>query len=121
VERTGTRARELCLQLGESPQLFPVLFRLWAFYINRWQLQAVPELAEPLLPLAQSANDRYFLALAHTALGMTLFYPGEFTSSRTHLEQALAMYDPQQPARHATSTSDPRVLCLSSVSLAFWY
>ena len=28
VEKTYTRARELCQQLGETPQLFPVLFRL---------------------------------------------------------------------------------------------
>ena len=30
VEKTVTRARELCQQLGETPQLFPVLFRLIA-------------------------------------------------------------------------------------------
>ena len=31
VEQAYTRARELCLQVGETPQLFPVLFGLWWF------------------------------------------------------------------------------------------
>ncbi|HXG20801.1 MAG TPA: adenylate/guanylate cyclase domain-containing protein, partial [Methylomirabilota bacterium] len=35
VEKTVLRARKLCQQLRETPQLFPVLFRLWGFYINR--------------------------------------------------------------------------------------
>ena len=121
VEQTGIRARELCQQLGESPQLMPVLARLWVFYQNRGELQTARELVEQLLRLAQRVHDRYFLSSAHTGLGMTLSYMGEFTSARTHLEQALALYDPQQPPRQATSTSDRRVLCLSSVTLPLWY
>ena len=35
------------------------------------------------------------------ALGRTLFWLGELTSARTHLEQAIALYDPQQhPSPH---------------------
>ena len=32
VEKTYTRAHELCQQVGESTQLFPVLWGLWVFY-----------------------------------------------------------------------------------------
>ena len=35
VEQAYTRARELCQQVGETPQLFPVLFGLWQFYLVR--------------------------------------------------------------------------------------
>ncbi len=35
VEKVYTRARELCQQIGETPQLFPVLCGLWAFYSVR--------------------------------------------------------------------------------------
>ena len=31
VEQAYARARELCQQVGETPQLFPVLFGLWRF------------------------------------------------------------------------------------------
>jgi len=33
VERAYTRARELCRQVGETPEIFPVLWGLW--YVNR--------------------------------------------------------------------------------------
>ena len=35
VEKAYTRARELCQQVGETPQLFPVLRGLWVFYLVR--------------------------------------------------------------------------------------
>jgi predicted ATPase len=121
VEQSGIRARELCQQLGESPQLFPVLSRLWVFYHNRGELQTAYELAKQRMRLVRSTHGRDFLSSAHTSLGMTLSYLGEFTSALTHFEQALALYDPQQHLRHPLSTSDPRVLCLSSASLPLWY
>ena len=49
VEATYTRARELCQQVGETPQLFPVLFGLWAFYQVRGELHTARELGEQLL------------------------------------------------------------------------
>jgi len=39
VEKAYLQARELCLQLGETPQLFPVLRGLWVFYFVRTELQ----------------------------------------------------------------------------------
>ena len=35
VERAYARARELCAQLGDTPQLFPVLRGLMQYYLNR--------------------------------------------------------------------------------------
>src|SRR5262249_16383911 len=39
VERIYHRARELCRQVGDTPQLFHVLLGLWRFYSNRAQYQ----------------------------------------------------------------------------------
>ena len=39
VEHAYTRARELCQQVGETPQLFPVLWGLWLFYLVRGELR----------------------------------------------------------------------------------
>ena len=57
VQHAYDRARELCRQVGETPQLFPVLRGLSTFYIVRAELQTAHELAEELLRLAQSAQD----------------------------------------------------------------
>src|SRR5262249_25939837 len=58
---------------------------------------------------------------AHLSLGMTEYNLGEFTSARTHLEQGLALYDPQMHARYTSTTADPRVVALSFASLALCY
>jgi hypothetical protein len=52
--------------------------------------------AVPVLTLAQCAKDPALLVSAHRAHGGTLFFLGEFTQARIHLEQSIALYDPQQ-------------------------
>jgi class 3 adenylate cyclase/predicted ATPase len=120
VEKTYTRMRELCQQLEETPQLFPVLYMLVVFYFNRGELQTSHELAEQLLRLAQSVQDRDLLSRAHTALGWTLYWLGELTSARTHVEQAIALYDPQQHPGYTVVTDDPRLQCLSYAAWILW-
>ena len=48
VETTYTRARELCQQIGETPQLFPILLGLGRFYFARGELRTALELREQL-------------------------------------------------------------------------
>ena len=55
VEHAYTQARALCQQVGETPQLVPVLFGLWRFYVARSQLHTARELGDTLLRLAQRA------------------------------------------------------------------
>jgi tetratricopeptide (TPR) repeat protein len=121
VERTYTRARESCQQVGETPQLFPVLWGLWAFYLVRGELQIAYKLAEQFLRLAQSVRDPAFLLEAHRAVGVILFYLGELVPAREHLEQGIALYDPQQHRSHALLYGfDPKVICLSHMGHVLW-
>jgi predicted ATPase len=122
VEETVLRARELCQQLGETPQLFPVLVRLYAFYQNRGELQTTREVAEQMLRLAQSVQDRHLLSAAHMALGGTLYWLGELPPAQRHLEQALALHDdPQQHPRRTAVTADPRVQSLYYAARTLWH
>jgi predicted ATPase len=95
VERAYARARALCAQLGNTPQLFPVLRGLMLYYQQRGDLQTTSHLGEHLLRLAQAQSDAAHLLLAHYMLGMVLFWRGEPAAARTHHTQALALYDPQ--------------------------
>jgi class 3 adenylate cyclase/predicted ATPase len=95
VERPYTRARELCAQLGYTPQLFPVLRGLMLYYQGRGQLQTASQLGEQLLRLAQALPDPAHLLLAHFQLGWALCWRGEPAAARTHHTQALALYEPQ--------------------------
>jgi predicted ATPase len=122
VERAVIRAWELCQQLGETPQLFPVLHGLWRFYLVRPDLHMARERAEQCLHLAQSTQDPEFLLEAHMALGAAFLWLGELVPARAHHEQGIALYDPQ---RHRSHTflygQDPGVFCLSYGAWALWY
>jgi tetratricopeptide (TPR) repeat protein len=122
VVKTVTRARELCQQIGETRQLFPVLYRLWQFYAmsSRGELQTAHELAEQCFSLAQSVQDPYLLMTAHGALEATLYWLGELTSAQPHLEQAMALYHPQQPPRSVVATGDPRLDCRGFAAWTLW-
>jgi predicted ATPase/class 3 adenylate cyclase len=90
-----TRARELCQQLGETPQLFPVLAGLRFFYTVHGEIQTSRELAEQMLRLAQSAEDHGLLLEAHYALAIPLNLLGELLPALEHCEQTIALYDPR--------------------------
>src|SRR4029077_959332 len=57
VERVFTRARELCEQLGDPPELFPALLGLWSVYYLRGELRKAYELSELLLRPEARARD----------------------------------------------------------------
>jgi predicted ATPase/class 3 adenylate cyclase len=114
VEYTYARARTLCQQSGETPELFSALRGLWVFNEARAEYQTARQLGAQLLTLAQTLQDPRLLIEAHRALGNTLFWLGEFASAHTNLEQGLALYDPQQ--HHSLAFlygTDPGVVCLS--------
>jgi predicted ATPase len=116
-----SRARELCRQVGETSQLFPVLRGLWAFYNVRAEYKTARELGEQCLTLAQRVQDPALLIEAHYALGNTLFLLGEFASVRAHLEQGIAVRDPQQHRfRTFLYGQGPRVGCLSYAAVVLW-
>jgi class 3 adenylate cyclase/tetratricopeptide (TPR) repeat protein len=89
-----TRARELCQQVGDTPQLFVVLAGLAEFYRARGEFEAARDLGEQFLALAQSQHDPERLAHAYSVLGRVLFYLGEFVPAHAHLEHALAISAP---------------------------
>src|SRR5207245_3266476 len=86
VEHAYTQARALCQQVGETPELVPVLFGLWRFYVTRPQLHTARELGETLLRLAQRAHDPALAVIAHYALGATWFYLAALPAARQHPE-----------------------------------
>jgi predicted ATPase len=88
------RARQLWEQLG-SPAEFLHVPRGQALYHNmRGELYLAQGLDTDLLRLSRQRNDSAGLILGHLCAGQTLMYLGQFASSRSHLEELLATYDP---------------------------
>jgi DNA-binding winged helix-turn-helix (wHTH) protein/predicted ATPase len=96
VEHAYTQAYALCQQVGEAPQLAQALFGLWRFYIAQPQLHTAREIGETLLRLAQRAHDPALSVIAHCALGITWMWLGVLPAARTHMEECITRYTPDQ-------------------------
>ncbi len=122
VESSYNSARELCEGIGETPQLFPVLWGLWLNNNSRGRNQPARELGERLLGVAEHAQDASLLLQAHHALWTTLFTIGDLAPAKDHLEQGLALYDPQQHRLHAFRYGghDPGVCCKVHSAMTQW-
>ena len=122
VEKAYSRARELCQHMGETPQLFPVLWGLESFYMARGESETAHLLGEQCFTLAQGVNDSALLLQAHLGLGREKFFLGDFPPALEHLTQGAARYDQDTHHAHAfVYRSDPGVECLMRAGDTLWY
>jgi class 3 adenylate cyclase/predicted ATPase len=122
VEQTYARARALCQQVGDAPQLFSTLQGLCGFYRSRGVLPTARELGEQLYQLAQREADPTHLLEAHGALGGILFYLGDYAAARTYLEQGLTLIDPtaQRALVLRSNVTTGVTWCLVHAALTLW-
>jgi DNA-binding winged helix-turn-helix (wHTH) protein/predicted ATPase len=90
------RARELCQQLGETPDVSEALWGLWTFHTLRAELGTAREIAEEFLRLAERLPYPGLAMRGHWALEITFMHLGEFTLAMEHYEKALSLYDPER-------------------------
>jgi class 3 adenylate cyclase/predicted ATPase len=88
------RARELWERLGSPSEFLQVPFGQSLHHMFRCELDLALRLDEDLLRLSRQRNDSAGLVLGHFSSGRNLLSAARFASSRSHLEEALALYDP---------------------------
>ena len=88
------RARELWELLGSPLEFLQVPYGQSIHHVHRAELDLAQRLDQDLLRLSLQRNDSAGLILGHYSSGRTLMFAGRFASSRSHLEEALALYDP---------------------------
>jgi class 3 adenylate cyclase/predicted ATPase len=121
VEQTYARARALCTQVGDTPQLVPTLWGLWRFYQSRGALPTARELGEQLLRLTERAADPTDCLEAHDALGTTLFQMGEYVAALMHSGQGPTRTDlAVQRALLLRHGAAPGVRCLAVAANVLW-
>jgi predicted ATPase len=97
AQETGhayARARELWEQLGSPSEFLQAPYGQSLYHTVRGEFELAQRSAEDLLYLSRQRNDAAGLVQGHLSSGRTLMYVGRFGSSRSHLEEALALYDP---------------------------
>jgi predicted ATPase len=124
VAQAYARARTLGAQAGDAAQLWPVLYGIARFDLARGQVPAARDVVAELLAAAEASPGSAPALAAHTALGATAFYGGEFAAALAHLERGIGLYDPtlHSPARAPAFRvgQDPGVSCLTYAALARW-
>jgi class 3 adenylate cyclase/predicted ATPase len=121
VEHAYTQARTLCQQVGETPQLAPVLLGLWRFYLVRSQFHTAREFGEALLRLAQRTDDPALAVIAHYTLGSTWLWLGALLVASQHLGEGLARYTPdQRRALVFRMGHDPGIACRFYAAMTLW-
>jgi class 3 adenylate cyclase/predicted ATPase len=121
VEHAYTQARALCQQVGETPELVPVLLGLWRFYQVRSQLHTARALGDALLRLARQAHDPALSVIAHYALGVTWLWLGALPAARQHLEEGIAHYTPDHRGALVFRMGlDPGVVCRAYAARTLW-
>ena len=127
TKAAAERARQLIEQaevLGEGPDdpllLFSTLHSFWTANFVAFDGDALREQASRFLTLAEKRMATGPMMIGHRIMGSVL-HTGAFVEGRSHLDRAIAMYD---PAEHrplaARFGQDIRVAALSYRSWALW-
>ena len=88
------RARQLWERLGSPSEFVQIPYGQSRYHSVRGELDLAQRLDGDLLRLSRQRNDAAGLVLGHLSSGTNLMFAGMFASSRSHLEKALALYDP---------------------------
>jgi predicted ATPase len=106
VEACYQRAQELCRELGDPPQLAPVLYGLWTYYIVRSQHVSALALGKQVLGIGAATGDDGLLVQGNMAMGWSHFFRGELVEAREHLERVLMLYDDGRHSSHIYTYGD---------------
>src|SRR5690606_19274802 len=121
LESTFARARQLCQELEDPPELFPVLWNLAFFRMIRGDLGVVRQETATLMALAESSQDPAYLMAVHHIAGVTAEFTGDVAESNRLLERARELHDPaRHQAYNAMFGIDPGMVARAMSSPPLW-
>jgi tetratricopeptide (TPR) repeat protein len=122
VGATLERARELCDALGDSRQVFPVLWGLGAFYTVRAELGTALQLSTRVRTIAEATGEPALLVLAYLSYAGSFMWGGRLQAARDSFERALSFYQPAEHAALAAAYSyDPGTAAQAYLGMTLWF
>lgn len=94
VEESLARVRALVDELGDAPELTPVRFGLFRFYLARAEIMTGLGFAGQVLEAGERAGDDALRSAGHVAVAICRFYLGEYARAMEHVERSLALFRP---------------------------
>ncbi|MGH7790171.1 MAG: AAA family ATPase, partial [Candidatus Binatia bacterium] len=121
VERAFARAREICEEFPNVPQLVPVLYGLHAFYLVRADRRRNVELAEQLVQLTRDSDDAGLLFMSVGAAGITDFWQGDHLRAVERLSRTASLYQPEHQALTFMHGQEPGAVAHMYLGLVRWF
>jgi class 3 adenylate cyclase/predicted ATPase len=117
-----SRARTLCLRLGNIPEYFQALFGLWGHKWMSGKNDEALHMADEFLSRSRALSDSVPLMVAHRVMGSTLLTIGDFQSSANHFEEAirLSLSKGKQPLYNLYMV-EPQAASLLLLSWDLWF
>ena len=117
-----SRARTLCLKLGNIPEYFQALFGLWGHSWMSGKNDDALRMADEFLSRSQALSDPVLPIVAHRVMGSTLLTVGDFQSSANHFEETIKLSHSKgkQPLYNLYMV-EPQVASLLLLSWDLWF
>ncbi|HZZ24304.1 MAG TPA: AAA family ATPase [Roseiarcus sp.] len=116
------RAREAAYGEKDAPERLAADFGLWAGSYTRGELPSMRANAAAFLADVEGRPDSPEAGVAHRAQGITHWFAGEFLQARSHLERALALFQPGRDDDLAYRFGmDPGVPPMAYLGFTLWF
>jgi class 3 adenylate cyclase len=120
AERSFERARALSEQLGDAALLLDAHRGLFSCHYARGALAAARLHGDEVAAIGERIGVAGPRMLGLWMQGCVAFWQGEFATAQRQLEQAYALYDPNEPAKTLALQIDPGVNALFHLSWVQW-
>ncbi|HEX6277916.1 MAG TPA: hypothetical protein VFZ53_32960, partial [Polyangiaceae bacterium] len=121
VAASYNRAHELVRKVGDAPQMFGILWGLWAQYFVGGQLHAAREPAEQVVRMARASGDPGLVPPAHHALGFVECYTAHYPETVRLVEEGLAVFDLARERKNILAFQFSSALALMNMgATALW-
>jgi predicted ATPase len=116
------RARVLCDQFTDAPEMFATLWGIWVYRITSGGSAMAIEVIDELLRLSAREKDTALDLQAHHAAWTTMVWTGKLDAALEHVQAGLAIYDIDAHRSHALRFGghDPGVCGYGQGALALW-
>src|SRR5258708_31814932 len=117
------RAHALCERVGQTPQVFAIMWGNFAYHIVRGDFRVCAELAEESIAFAERLNHPDILMEALFFRGITRLYRGDFAAARAICAEGLARFDDRERTAALAKLigEDPGVTYRCYLALARWH
>ena len=118
-----SRAHALCERVGETPQVFAIMWGNFAYHIVRGDFRMCAILAEEAIAFAERLEQPGILMEALFLRGITCLYRGDFNSARNICADVIARFDDRLCTASLAKLigEDPGITCRCYLSLALWH